>query len=826
VTKVLDGVEITETQPFGVSDAAYRSVPLDRPADAYTKDGQPYTYSANDTSVGDIDGDGTYELFVKWYPSNAKDNSQAGYTGNVYLDAYRMDGTRLWRIDLGQNIRAGAHYTHFMVYDLDGDGRAEVTMKTGDGTVDGIGQPIGNAAADHRNSSGYVLTGPEYLTVFDGATGAAIDTIDYTPARGDVGAWGDAYGNRVDRFLASVAYLDGEHPSVLFSRGYYTRAVMAAYDFDGSQLIERWVIDSNDPGSEGLYGQGDHSMSVADVDGDQKDEIIYGSATVDDDGELLYSTGLGHGDAQHVSDLDPSRPGLEVFSAHEEMHAAGNRGATMRDARTGEILWDIPATVDTGRAAAGDIDPRSAGAEAWAIGGDAAWNSPIGQLKSAAGELIAEEIPAANFLAWFDGDPLREIVDHDWDATTNQGVPTVAKWNWETESEDVVLRDEGARSNNSTKGTPNLQADLFGDWREEIVWRSADSSELRVYSTTDVTDLRIRTLMHDMQYRVAVAWQNTGYNQPPHPSFFIGEGMAEPPAPHLAVTGAPGGSTDATAPALTGVPASGQLLADSGELALAVAASDPESGVRNLDVAFDGEPVAPGASLPLAGLVGPHTLTVHAVNHAGLVTAESVELLVFEDEGATQAPARGVLSSNSGWEDGLDDGTFTISMNLWYGVNGSVFRLYENGELISTKLLSPDSPNAQLTTVDVSGKPNGDYVYTGELVNAAGATATTSVTVQVRDAAPTRPVLSHDNHDRDGNYIVTANLWWGTNGTSYRLYENGVLIDEQALIGASPNAQAASTVIAGRSPGEYVYMAEFLNAAGGTMSKPMTVRVK
>ena len=170
--------------------------------------------------------------------------------------------------------------------------------------------------------------------------------------------------------------------------------------------------------------------------------------------------------------------------------------------RTGEILWDIPATVDTGRAASGDIDPRHAGAEGWAIGGDAAWNSPVGQLKSSTGELIAETIPAANFLAWFDGDPLREIVDHDWDATTSQGIPTVSKWNWETSTSEVILRDEGARSNNSTKGTPNLQADLFGDWREEIAWRSADSSELRIYSTTDETDLRIRTLMHDPVYRL------------------------------------------------------------------------------------------------------------------------------------------------------------------------------------------------------------------------------------------------------------------------------------------------------------------------------------
>ncbi|WP_327043228.1 rhamnogalacturonan lyase family protein [Microbacterium sp. Root166] len=826
VTKVLSDVETTETDEFDVQTAAYRSLALDKPADAYTKDGQPYTYSANDVSVGDVDGDGQYEYFVKWYPSNAKDNSQGGYTGNVYIDAYRQDGTRLWRIDLGVNIRAGAHYTHFMVYDLDGDGAAEVALKTGDGTIDGAGQPIGSASADHRNSSGYVLTGPEYLTVFDGATGAAIDTIDYTPPRGDVGAWGDTYGNRVDRFLAGVAYLDGEKPSVLFSRGYYTRAVVAAYDFDGESLSQRWVIDSNDEGAEALYGEGYHSLSVADVDGDSKDEVIYGSATIDDDGELLYATGLGHGDAQHVSDLDPSRPGLEIFSAHETMSASGNRGATFRDARTGEVLWGIPATVDTGRAAAGDIDPRHAGAEGWAVGGDAAWNSREGNLMSASGERIGTTIPAANFLAWFDGDPLREIVDHDFVDAEGAGVPTISKWNWETGQQETLLSDDGARTNNSTKGTPNVQADLFGDWREEIAWRSADSTELRIYSTVDETELRIPTLMHDMQYRVAVAWQNTGYNQPPHPSFFIGDGMDAAPLPSIAVTGGPAAGSDDTAPVLSGLPESGALLADSSTFTVEVSAADPESGIRTLDIAFDGEPVAPGEAIDLDGLAGPHTFTVRAVNHDGLVTAVEVPLLVFEDEGATKAPARGVLSANSGWADGLHDGTFTISMNLWHGVNGSVFRLYENGELISTTLLEPSSPDAQMSTVDIAGKENGTYVYTGELVNAAGTTATTSTTVRVKDAAPAQPVVSHDNGDKDGNYVVTANLWWGTNGTTYRLYENGVLIDEQSLVAASPNAQKTATAIAGRAPGTYSYVAEFSNAAGATSSKAVKVTVR
>ena len=826
VTRVLEGVEVTVTDEFAVQSGDHLSVPLDKPADAYTKDGQPYSYRANDASVGDVDGDGQYELLVKWDPTNSQDNSRSGYTGNVYLDAYRLDGTRLWRIDLGVNIRAGAHYTQFQVFDYDGDGRAEVMMKTADGTIDGVGQPIGSASADWRSSAGYVLTGPEYLTVFDGETGAAIDTVDYVPARGDVGAWGDTYGNRVDRFLAATAYLDGERPSAVFSRGYYTRAVLAAYDFDGENLVQRWVIDSNDTESAALYGMGNHNLSVADVDGDQKDEIVFGSATVDDDGTLLYSTGLGHGDAIHLSDLVPSNPGLEVFAAHEDMNRSGNVGATMRDARTGDVLWSIPAARDTGRAASADIDPRYEGAEGWAVGGDAAWNSREGYLMSASGERIGSSIPAANFLAWFDGDPLREIVDHDWTEATRTGVPTVSKWNPQTGSAEPVLTANGALSNNDTKGTPNLQADLFGDWREEIAWRSEDSTELRIYSTTDPTEIRLRTLMHDPVYRLSVAWQNTGYNQPPQTSFFLGDGMEQPPAPRIAVTGDPTGAADTTAPVISGLPDDGMLLASSASYTVAVTADDPESGVRNLDIAFDGEPVAPGQTIDLDDLVGPHTLTVNAVNHDGLSARTAVQLLVYEDEGAKKAPARGVLSTDSGWEDGLHDGEYTVSMNLWHGVNGAVFLLYENGELISTELLDADSPNAQVTTVRVSGKENGTYVYTGELINANGTTQTTSVRVKVTDAAPAAPVISHDNHDKDGEYTISTDLWWGTNATGYRLFENGVVIDEQTLVADSPNAQHVQTPISGRTAGEYVYVAEFSNAAGSTTSQRITVTVR
>ncbi|WP_320780514.1 rhamnogalacturonan lyase [Streptomyces sp. CRN 30] len=535
--EVLRGGKVTErTDRFGVWSEQYEEIPVNRPAGGVTPTGQEYTYHLNDASVGDLDGDGRYEIVQKWEPSNAQDNSRSGYTGNVILDAYTLDGEQLWRIDLGRNIRAGAHYTQLMVYDLNGDGRAEVTVKTADGTVDGKGEVIGDPAADHRNSSGYVLSGPEYLTVFDGRTGAAVDTVDHVPGRGDTCDWGDCYGNRADRFLAGVAYLDGERPSVVFARGYYTRSTLTAFDFDGKRLKQRWAFDSDELGAE-YEGQGNHNLSVADVDGDARDEIVYGSLTVDDDGSPLYNTRLGHGDAQHVSDLDPSRPGLGVLSAHESMSASGNRGATFRSAATGEILHSMPATRDIGRAAAGDIDPTHPGAEAWAVTATGAWNSREGELRAADGTLIGTSIPSANHMIWWDGDPLREILDHDFDeAADPAGRPYVAKWDWKNGVQNTVFQPEGVYTNNWTKGNPVLQADLYGDWREEVVYRAQDESALRIHTTTAATKLRLPTLMHDPQYRLAVAWQNVAYNQPPWTGYFIGKDMKKPARPAIRYT--------------------------------------------------------------------------------------------------------------------------------------------------------------------------------------------------------------------------------------------------------------------------------------------------
>jgi rhamnogalacturonan endolyase len=335
-------------------------------------------------------------------------------TDEPILEAYKLDGTMLWRINLGKNIREGAHYTQFMVYDLDGDGRAEVACKTADGTIDGKGKVIGDAKADRRNERGFILSGPEFLTIFDGLTGAALATTDYVPPRGGDGSgWGDNRGNRVDRFLAAVAYLDGRRPSLVMCRGYYTRAVLAAWNWRDGKLTRVWTFDSDDgtPGNEAYRGQGNHNLSAGDVDGDGRDEIVYGACVIDDNGRGLYSTGLGHGDAMHLSDLDPTRPGLEVFNIQERFDDAG---ANFRDAKTGEILWKKPSVKagadgeGPGRGLALDIDPRHKGFECWVRG------AQITGLFNAKGEKISEATPrSCNFGVWWDGDPLRELLDRN-----------------------------------------------------------------------------------------------------------------------------------------------------------------------------------------------------------------------------------------------------------------------------------------------------------------------------------------------------------------------------------------------------------------------------
>ena len=517
--KATTGEVATWTRLKGEERNPYLSIPICKPEDGEIA-GEPFTYTANDCSVGDLDGDGEYEIILKWSPSNSKRPPQRGFTGNTYLDAYKMDGTRLWRIDLGPNVRSGAATTNFLVFDFDGDGCAEICCKTGDGTVDGLGHRIGDAQVDWRTwdkkspTYGKIVNGPEYLTVFEGRTGKELDSKEYIPTRYPLDGWGGVGGNcgndntggRSDRFTAGVAFLDGKTPSPVMVRGWYGRTVVAAWTFTNGALKHTWTFDSAAPGWETYSGMGNHSVTVADFDGDGCDEICVGAMTVDHDGKGLFTTGLRHGDALHAGRFIPSRQGMQVFGVHENEGdneiVKRTPAVAMFDGATGEIIWQDGLGQDAGRGVAADIDPRYDGAECWCNIG--------GLRRGDTGEIICNRKPdSCNFTIYWDADPLAELLDH----------VSISKWNWNAESTDLLLKAEGVVSNNGTKGNPCLSGDILGDWREEGIWPSEDQTELRIYSTTIPAVDRRATWMNDRQYRLAIAWQNVAYNQPPHPSF-------------------------------------------------------------------------------------------------------------------------------------------------------------------------------------------------------------------------------------------------------------------------------------------------------------------
>ncbi|WP_433936190.1 rhamnogalacturonan lyase [Sorangium cellulosum] len=518
VRPVVGGVEQGESEAASVWKDGSLSIETTPPPA-----GDGYTYSSGDGSVGDLDGDGRYEIVVKWDPSNLQDNSKAGRTGKTYLDAYTLDGERLWRIDLGVNIRAGAHYSPFLVYDLDGDGKAEVAVKTAPGTRDGRGEPLGlgpaatdDDAKDYRNNDGYILTGPEYLTVFSGETGAELATTEFKVGRGDPCSWGnnECYGNRVDRFVGTIAFLDDTgRPSVVFGRGYYARTTLSAWNYRDGALTNLWTFDSSSSRENGAYaGKGVHSISVANVDDDPQQEIINGGATFDNDGKGLCAVDYyAHGDALHVTDHIPSRPGLEVFQPYE---GGESPAYAMRDARTCEVIWKGPGNggeEGPGRGVAADVDPRNPGSEAWVN------NSQL--LSGSDGKSVGNRPASSNFLIWWDADLSRELLD-------GNGIR-------QFDGDGGNFTADGCAANNGTKSNPTLSADILGDWREEVIFRCGNS--IRIFTTSQVAKNRIHTLMHDPQYRVAISWQNGAYNQPPHPSFHIGEGMAPVPQPDIHV---------------------------------------------------------------------------------------------------------------------------------------------------------------------------------------------------------------------------------------------------------------------------------------------------
>ena len=625
VVKV-NGVETETTAAVKPWAKKFLTLDLERPAGGVhaTWDGSmnvPYAYYPNDMSVGDVDGDGQYELFLKWESTHAQDNSYSkGYTGNTFIDCYRLDGTRLWRIDLGQNIRDGAHYTQFMVYDFDGDGRAEMMCKTATGSLDGTGKYVNQAATDptilahpnnkdYRNSGGHILEGPEYLTVFNGLTGEAMHTTWYLPGRAGTGSvnpktggaqtesgselgkvssydssfWGDKYGNRSERFLGAVAYVNGaDKPACgIFSRGYYTKAYVWAVSFDGQRLHTEWLhasptatqslvftshvdesqtwptvtvdgdvlqrtpmktapantggvksTDSNGgiAGSNTMYGNGNHNLSIADVDGDGCDEILWGAAALDNDGFLLYATGYGHGDAIHVGKMRPDDDDLYVFDVHEEKLTADHGSWDLHNARTGEVIYHGgSANYDNGRGMAAAL-VKDDGAYQF-------WSSDDRYPRSATtGNTQISKSCSVNFRIYWDGSTQDQLFDgsykYDGDlwAQSAHAEPTITKWGGGSFATVISFYSDdynNAQTSNYTKSTPCLQADILGDWREEIImWNKKDSAQIMLFTTWTANRSAVPTLMHDHTYRMGIAWQNTAYNQPPHLGYCLVDYLA------------------------------------------------------------------------------------------------------------------------------------------------------------------------------------------------------------------------------------------------------------------------------------------------------------
>jgi len=517
VSAVLKGTEGAQSAAVTPWAQQYISIPLTKPGSQY---------NANDGATGDLDGDGKLDIVLKWEGST-KDNSQAGVTDPVYLAGYTLAGKQLWMINLGINIRGGAHYTQMSVGDFDGDGKAEVSVKTAPGTKDGTGAYLstGPAAtdddtADYRNTDGYILTGPEYLTVFAGDTGKELATVDYPVPRGNVGDWGDTYGNRLDRYNGGIAFVSDTgtgktatgRPSIIQQRGYYTRLTMSAYNWRDGALTKVWTFDSNTAANSKAAGQGDHSAMAADVDGDGAQEILTGPLTIGSDGTWHCSSGMGHGDAFDAAELVPGK-GISVFSIHE-----GSGGMDAHDANTCTFYFKTTEPgVDSNRGRAEYVGP---GDENTASCYCSSCNEHLAACATGDATIATTTSPGSNFVIYWDADEWREL-ENGTSITKNTG--------------ETLLNATGCASNNGTKSTPTLTADLLGDWREEIVYRDSTNANLRVYTTTDVTKRRIYTLMHDPTYRAQVAFENASYNQPPHPGFRIAPNMDPPPVPSIYV---------------------------------------------------------------------------------------------------------------------------------------------------------------------------------------------------------------------------------------------------------------------------------------------------
>lgn len=579
VRAVVRGEEQADSRAAAVWGQQYLSVPMGR---VYSRRGTDITerYVLNDVSTADLDGDGEFELIVKRI--NAYDDNdlypEANDSAFVFFEAYKLDGTKLWQIDCGPNMVSGSNVEiNLVAYDWDGDGKAELLMRAADGTILSDGTVIGDItknyrwAVSHTANMTYMTAGDEFLLYMEGATGKLYNQRPFPLKRLEDGessveaAWGDGYGHRCNKFFFGAPYLDGRKPSLFLARGIYTRHKMVAFDVDPAthELTERWRWNCNTGGP--WYGQGYHNYGIADVDGDGRDEIVYGSMVIDDTGRGLSTTGLGHGDAQHCGDLDPYRPGLEIFACNEDA-----QGANYRDATTSQIYYWHSLGRDCGRCMAGNFTDQYLGSQLVAVG--------TGLVSSVTGKAVADTYTGItqDYRIYWDGDLCSESLD----GVGTEGPAAVYKFG----QSSPIFTAAGTKMNNWTKNTPALQADILGDWREELVLRSEDNMELRVYTTTTATPWRNYTLLHDMQYRQAVCWQMCGYNQPPHVSYFLGQAEGITVAPPPVMTNGREEIAD------------GRITAAGNGKHLLLA--DPEGGVVTLD-----------------GTVAPYILTVNAFSH-------------------------------------------------------------------------------------------------------------------------------------------------------------------------------------------------------------------